>query len=709
MSVPFEDPLLHPPTPPVPPPKQQPVSTQDDDEDRPIPFQDNASSTTVATPFFLPQQRQADPPPPPPPRASESASTPRASTDSSPNVVQDPLGAFSSSPPSHTPSPAPDGRATVNRRSIQRPVSQQLPPPLAAHSVTTSSMPTEMPTQLASPPLPQRPAVAGSSGFSAFQAFASPLQPPTSSNTPIPGLAEGERSDRVEDDKNGKAASAAQLQQQQQQNQQSQEALSSGLVLDLPHGSTASTTRSSLGIHIPMNAGITGGSLLDEGADLVQQDLKSPPPQQQQSMASYAQQQQPYLPSSGMQSPPSDRTVFGGPHHVTTPTGALLGTPVTPTSTSFRPERLPVLNSPNMFHDIHLTNPMNEILSKHVPPDRFVPRDWNAFTEAEQRLASQSEILQELTINNSWMAMARFAKSQILGTPADQILKLINLWYARLMALVQLGEYEMARAEFEQLGDLRGPLYRYEHYPPEMLYEPTETERLASLMQDAQLPVQRKGCMVPFEMLVLQARLPGYMGDAAEAIDQLYDLILYCKKDYPLASRHAHDLARQYFGDINLHSGLGRLYLQLGDLEQAAKVFENVEAMVNALSGSPSHAHFSLQVLMNKAFLAVSQGHWVAAKHAFEQVLLVEPENLAVSNNLAVCELYMGMLNEAIPRLQGLMFAYPTSAGISELLVFNLATLYELRSDGSFNQKQQLMLEVSKWAGDQFNTSMFKL
>ncbi|KAG0234072.1 hypothetical protein BGW42_006938 [Actinomortierella wolfii] len=352
---------------------------------------------------------------------------------------------------------------------------------------------------------------------------------------------------------------------------------------------------------------------------------------------------------------------------------------------------------------------MNEIMSKHVPPERFVPRDWNAFTEAEQRYAAQSEILQELTINNSWMAMARYARTQILNTPAEQILKLINLWYVRLMALVQLGQYDMAKAEFEQLGDLHGPLYQYENYPPEMLYEVSESERLISLMDGGQPQARRKGCMVPFEMLVLQARLPGYMGDAAEAIDQLYDLILYCKKDYPLASRHAHDLARQYPDDINLHSALGRLYLQLGDLEQGAKVFERVERMVDALSESPSHAHFSLQVLMNRAFLAVSHGQWATAKHAFEQVLKVEPENLAVSNNLAVCELYMGMLNEAIPRLQGLMFAYPTSAGISEPLVFNLATLYELRSDGSLSQKQQLMLEVSKWVGDQFNTSMFKL
>lgn len=36
--------------------------------------------------------------------------------------------------------------------------------------------------------------------------------------------------------------------------------------------------------------------------------------------------------------------------------------------------------------------------------------------------------------------------------------------------------------------------------------------------------------MVPFELFVLKARLQGHLGDIYEAIDQLYDLIMRCKK-----------------------------------------------------------------------------------------------------------------------------------------------------------------------------------
>lgn len=83
----------------------------------------------------------------------------------------------------------------------------------------------------------------------------------------------------------------------------------------------------------------------------------------------------------------------------------------------------------------------------------------------------------------------------------------------------------MAQAELDQLGDLRGPQYRYENYPPDVFansdIQTQEQERGAAV---------RRGCMVPFELFVLKARLQGYLGDIPEAIDQLYDLIMHCKK-----------------------------------------------------------------------------------------------------------------------------------------------------------------------------------
>ncbi|KAG0349125.1 Trafficking protein particle complex subunit 12 [Podila minutissima] len=652
--VPFEDPLLHPPTPPIPHPNEPPAPAAVQVDDGPIPFNSasQGNPSVFSPPPQLPFRGQTPSSQPSNPRSSTSSSSNKGHANENepqPASFVDPLS------------------AALEEDARDRPTS-----PSINTIVANSSIPTEIPTHMASPPLPNRPSSIGGTSFSAFQAFSSALQPPTTSGTPTTDSPLGTPNPNVPLDEGFARKDPVGL----------------GLE-DLAQGSNTPTNqwakRHSIGISTHPS-GMSMGVSIDQG-DLVRQDLKSPDQE-----------------SPGFNVPPSP----------------------------MRREGLPVLNTPNMFHDITMSDSLNDLMVKHISADHRVLRDWNALTEAEQRQGSRAEILHELTINNSWRAMTRYTRAQILSTPPDQILDLINLWYVRLLALVKLGQYEMAQAELDQLGNLRGPQYRFENYPPDMF----------TTARYGQEGSPRKGSMVPFELFVLKARLQGHLGDIYEAIDQLYDLIMRCKKfeavcrvggdtagvhqwqdltgqlhllvlnylvelkDLPSATKHARDLAVRYPHDINFHSGLGRLYLQLGDLDQAEKVFKNVEDMVKK---HPEHSHFKLQLIMNKALLAVTQGHWQVAKSAFEEVLAYEPENLAATNNLAVCELYAGQVDGSISRLEKLMFAYPTSAGASEPLVFNMATLYELRTEGSLRRKQQMMLEVSKWAGDQFNVGMFKI
>ncbi|KAG0098864.1 Trafficking protein particle complex subunit 12 [Podila epicladia] len=694
--VPFEDPLLHPPTPPIPQTNEPPAPASVQVDDGPIPFKSASqdSPSVFSPPPQLPFRGQTPSSQPSNPRSSTSSNSNKSHANENepqPASFVDPLS------------------AALEEDARDRPIS-----PSINTIVANSSIPTEIPTHMASPPLPNRPSSIGGTSFSAFQAFSSALQPPTTSGTPITDSPLGTPSPNVPLDEGFAQKDPI------------------GLGLEDPaQGSNTPTNqwakRHSIGISTHPS-GMSLGISIDQG-DLVRQDLKSPDQEYRQSPVTVS-----HLSSPTAQSPqnfnrpqqplhikPADQTR----EQVMSP-----GFNVPPSP--MRREGLPVLNSQNMFHDITMSDPLNDLMVKHIPAEHRVLRDWNALTEAEQRQGSRAEILHELTINNSWRAMTRYTRAQILATPPDQILDLINLWYVRLLALVKLGQYEMAQAELDQLGNLRGPQYRFESYPPDMF----------TSVRYGQEGCPRKGSMVPFELFVLKARLQGHLGDIYEAIDQLYDLIMRCKKfeavcrvggdtvgvhqwqdltgqlhllvlnylvelkDFPSATKHARDLAARYPHDINFHSGLGRLYLQLGDLDQAEKVFKNVEDMVKK---HPEHSHFKLQLIMNKALLAVTQGHWQVAKTAFEEVLVYEPENLAATNNLAVCELYAGQVDVSISRLEKLMFAYPTSAGASEPLVFNMATLYELRTEGSLRRKQQMMLEVSKWAGDQFNVGMFKI
>ncbi|KAF9134295.1 Trafficking protein particle complex subunit 12 [Mortierella sp. 14UC] len=765
-SVPFEDPLLHPPSPPVgpesttgtrkqPDPAKSPLTAQVDDG--PIPFQTTPSadsSSIFAPPPFKPQANRATATPSPQPLAANTITKPTTTTASvtskpaQPDFV-DPLSAASSDDNLTNNSSAGSLTNRANSNNNPKRNSGRIASPSIGIPVPNNSMPTEFPTHLASPPLPQRPPTIGGTTFSAFQAFSTALNPSTAAGTPASATASESSTPAPEGGTPDLILDGNPLEHAQQRQSQP----STGLGLDHPPPAPASVPteapvpteswpkRHSIGVSTKPS----GISFQDQG-DMVRQELQSPGHETATSMSSML--------NTPRSPPPQDISPEGGGHrlqnqlHIRPPveqgreqSSASFRSPgfAIPQS-PMRKEGFPVLNAHNMFHEITMTDAMNDLMIKHIPADQRVLRDWNGLTEAEQRQASRSEILHELTINNSWRAMTRYTRSQILMTPSDHILELVNLWYARLLALVKLGQYEMAQAELDQLGDLHGPQYRYENYAPDSF----AIQGIQSIEQPHGDGI-RRGCMIPFEMFILKARLQGYLGDIYEAIDQLYELIIRSKKfeaicqvsddlvgikqwqdiagqlhlmvlnylvelkDYPAATKHARDLSRKYPRDVNFQSGLGRLYLQLGDLVRAEEVFKGVETMVHTHHSETEQAHFRLQLTMNKALLAVTQGQWLAAKTAFEEVLAQEPENLAATNNLAVCELYAGQLNEAIPRIEKLMFAYPTSAGTSEPLVFNMATLYELRTEGSFRKKQQVMVEVSKWAGDQFNVSMFKI
>ncbi|KAF9171015.1 Trafficking protein particle complex subunit 12 [Mortierella sp. AD011] len=645
-NVPFEDPLLHPPTPPsnteVPAkPQEQELSqgrSSPQYDDGPIPF--STGSSAEGPSVFTP------PPFPPRPSANTALTTPveaGAASDTTETGIDtagfvDPLSAaLDSHEHDEYPKAPTEGNSGGNKTT-----SPQGSSPSINTSTINNRMPSDFPTHLASPPIPHRPSSASGAPFASFHSALPGPQPetPTSISVSESGVP----------------------------------SVGGAPISSLNSMSDANPQQLRPGFEQP-------GSVQKDGSTAGQQWAK--------------------------------RQSIG----VTT-----------------NPSGIRMQDHPDM------TDTMNDIMVKHIPADQRTLRDWRALTEAEQRQASRTEILHELTINNSWRAMTRYTRTQILATPPERTPELINLWYARLLALVKIGQYEMAQAELEQLGDLWGPQYRYENYPPDMFpHNEFQTK------EQQQNSTMRRGSMVPFELFILRARLQGYLGDSYEAIDQLYSLIMYCKKlgaicrvnednigaqqwhdltgqlhlmilnylvelnDYSSATKHGRDLAKAYPQDINFHSGLGRLYLQLGDIERAEEVFKGVEEVVKNHSSETEKAHFKLQLSMNRALLAVTQGQWQVAKSAFEDVLVQEPENLAASNNLVVCELYAGQLNEAIPRLERLMFAYPTSAGTSEPLVFNMATLYELRTEGSLKKKQQMMVEVCKWAGDQFNVGVFKV
>lgn len=311
----------------------------------------------------------------------------------------------------------------------------------------------------------------------------------------------------------------------------------------------------------------------------------------------------------------------------------------------------------------------------------------------------------------------------------------LQLWFTRLALLVKLRKFSLVEVESEAFGNLDKPDLYYEFYPD--------------------LYAGRKGTMVPFSFRLLLAELPQYQGNHQAALDNLYGLmtvvlkiihnlkndraedgsmieltasrrkaslelwtqrecrilysVLNCvllQRDYVMAvlvakillekdSEHAHQL----------HSAMGRIYLQLGDVRAAQASFNRASSgSVNSKNDKAAQA----EELVNKALLAVAHNEYEEAYKYFQKAYNLQPENAMLANNIAVCLLYMGRLKQSLAMLEQTVQSRPHEC-LHDGILFNTCTLYELESSRSTIKKFAMLNLVSTHAGDNFNVSCLKI
>ncbi|XP_061598993.1 trafficking protein particle complex subunit 12 [Cololabis saira] len=320
------------------------------------------------------------------------------------------------------------------------------------------------------------------------------------------------------------------------------------------------------------------------------------------------------------------------------------------------------------------------------------------------------------------------------GQPSSHTTNSLQLWFVRLALLSKLNLFQNAEMEFEPFGNLDHPDLYYEFY--------------------ASVYPGRRGSMVPFSMRLLHAELPQYLAKPQEALDRLHTLKTVClailenlekglaedgsmvtltqenreaslklwrsrlsrvmysmanclllMKDYVLGVETYHSII-QYEPQqrAQLLSGIGRIFLQIGDVKMAQRYFQDVEKACQ-VKGSLGHATC---VLMNRAFVYLSQNNYAEAHASFLEVLKIDPKNPVANNNAAVCLLYLGRLKESLGQLEGLVQQDP-ALYLHESVLFNLTTMYELESSRSTQKKQALLEAVACREGDSFNTQCLKL
>ncbi|XP_036118664.1 trafficking protein particle complex subunit 12 [Molossus molossus] len=320
------------------------------------------------------------------------------------------------------------------------------------------------------------------------------------------------------------------------------------------------------------------------------------------------------------------------------------------------------------------------------------------------------------------------------GLPTSHTADSLQLWFVRLALLVKLGLFQNAEMEFAPFGNLDQPDLYYEYYP--------------------HVYPGRRGSMVPFSMRILHAELPQYLGNPQESLDRLHRVKAVCSKilshleqglaeDGSLGSispenRQASvQLWRSRLGRVTcstanclllmkdyvlavdayrcviqacpeqepqLLSGIGRIFLQIGDIKTAEKYFQDVEKVAQTLDGLQGKS----MVLMNRAFLHLGQNDFAGAHRFFTEVLRIDPANAVAHNNAAVCLLYLGQLKASLRQLEAMVQQGPAHS-LHESVLFNLSTMYELESSRSAQKKQALLQAVAGSEGDSFNTQCLKL
>jgi len=140
---------------------------------------------------------------------------------------------------------------------------------------------------------------------------------------------------------------------------------------------------------------------------------------------------------------------------------------------------------------------------------------------------------------------------------------------------------------------------------------------------------------------------------------------------------------------------IGRIFLQLGDVSKAQIWFSK---------GNPD----PFVVRINFANLAIFANNYAEALAEFQAALQIQPENSMLINNIAVCHLYLGRLQEAIYLLESKIGENPKKF-LNESLVMNLATLYELSSAYSLHKKQNILATLNANFGDAFKSDCLKM
>ncbi|OWF45748.1 trafficking protein particle complex subunit 12-like [Mizuhopecten yessoensis] len=317
--------------------------------------------------------------------------------------------------------------------------------------------------------------------------------------------------------------------------------------------------------------------------------------------------------------------------------------------------------------------------------------------------------------------------------PTQHTSHTLQLWFCRLSLLMKLKLYNIVESELQGFQNLDTPDLYYEFYP--------------------QIYPGRKGTIVSFGMRLLHAELPHYLGRSQEALDRLHYILAVTQKiiknlDEGLCedgsaveiSEESRKVSRELWysrekkvlfiigntflaikdyeasmtvyeallvkdpqSKPSLLSGLGLIYLQMGNVSKATDCFKQAEVLTDITDKKQT-----CRTYLNKGLESMCTNSFSDAYQNFKTAVEHDPTNASAVNNMAVCSLYLGKLRDALKTLEVLVHEDPIR-NLHEGILFNLCTLYELESSRALHKKQALLDLVSRYKGDGFPVACLKM
>jgi len=173
------------------------------------------------------------------------------------------------------------------------------------------------------------------------------------------------------------------------------------------------------------------------------------------------------------------------------------------------------------------------------------------------------------------------------------------------------------------------------------------------------------------------------------------------ERDYRAALAYLDEVSRAAPSDPAPLAAGALLLLQLGDVGGARSVTAAAAAACDVAGAGCSHAARDA-VARNNGMLLFAAKDYAGARATFAALLTERPWDGVAANNAAVAGLYCGDVSAAVQTLEDSLAAHPFSA-LSETLVMNLCSIYELASADAPAAKRRLAGWLSRIAPEDFD------